>query len=123
MQAVIIPSGTFDGAIMIRAVLSEKSSSPPPIRAQEGSRTRLSIPTSFLLIWGPMSPIKPITPEKATRVLTPRTENISMIFFIRSTGIPRCTASRSPRYSPLSCRDSERITPRLIISRGADIMI
>ena len=101
----MMPTGISAGARAVRATVSASSSSSAPNRALAGSRRRWSGPTSSRMMWGTISPTKPMSPEKATAAAVVSEATIIRLRRVRWLSTPSSRARSSPMSSRFIRRD------------------
>ena len=65
------PRGSSDGAMTVRAIVSQKTRNAAPKITEIGRIRRYDVPTRSRTMWGTMMPTKPISPTAETIAAVP----------------------------------------------------
>ena len=95
--AVTIPTSVSPGKLIILPIMSEISISIAEPRKERGSVLLISLPKISLIIWGMISPTKPIGPASAVVAPHNSTEESAPMVLVITTLVPRAVAASSPK--------------------------
>ena len=105
MSAVILPTGSSDRGIMVRARVSAIRQKRAPKKSEKKKTVPVLLPKMSLTICGMINPTKPITPQHATVVAISIEDKISTLNVVRCTLTPEDCAVSLPNCKMLRFLD------------------
>lgn len=95
-MAVMLPTGSSEGAAIVRAIVSAARQKKAPKTMEKAKTTRLLLPNIKRVMWGMMSPMKPITPQQATVEAIIMDDEISITHVVNCVFTPDVCAVSVP---------------------------